>query len=189
MSEIEQEIRAHLDAGQHSQAFELLMSHFQNKVFRLAYSMLRNRASAEETAQDIFVRIWKALAGYRGQASLSTWIYTVTRNTCLTAIGSAGRKPTVSMEDPGVQRLAERGTVGVRRLDSSLDLELLLSQLPENHRRVITLFYMEDKSYDEVSRLLDLPMGTVKTHLHRARKQLAARVLESRMKMERVDAL
>ena len=162
------------------------MFHFQNKVFRLAYSMLRSRGLAEEVAQDIFVRIWKALGGYRGQSSVSTWIYTIARNTCLTAIGSAGRKPTVSMEDPGVQRLAEKSTVAARPLDSGLDLDFLLSQLPENHRRVVTLFYMEEKSYEEVSHLLDLPMGTVKTYLHRARKQLATAALESRMGKERV---
>ena len=186
LSDIEQEIRARLDAGRHSQAFELLMSHFQNKVFRLAFSMLRSRAAAEEAAQDSFVRIWKALAGYRGQSSLSTWIYAIARNTCLTALDAERRKPTESIENPGVQRLAERATASAPPLSRGLDLDGLLAGLPEHYRRVVTLFYMEDKSYQDVSLLLDLPMGTVKTYLHRARKQLASAALESKMGKERV---
>jgi RNA polymerase sigma-70 factor (ECF subfamily) len=178
-----QEIRARLDAGNHSEAFELLMSHFQNKVFRLAYAMLGNEAVAEETAQDIFIRIWKALGNYRGQSSLSTWIYSIARNTCLTSLGAlATRRRTVSIEAPGIQRLAEMGAPAAPARETDLDLMFLLSELPENYRQVLTLFYMEEKSYEEVSRLLGLPMGTVKTHLHRARKQLAVAALEAKMK-------
>ncbi len=79
--EIEQQIRERLDVRDFGAAFELLMPHFQNKVFRLAYSMLGNESLAEETAQDIFIRIWKALGSYRGQSSMSTWIYSIARNT------------------------------------------------------------------------------------------------------------
>src|SRR5437660_6607788 len=118
------------------------MSHFQNKVFNLAYTMLNDEALAEETAQDIFIRIWKALGGYRGQSSISTWIYSIARNTCLTAIGVRASKPTVSMDAPGIQRLAERSRP-IREFD--IDLDMLLSELPENYRQVLMLFYMEDR--------------------------------------------
>ena len=64
---------------------------------------------------------------------------------------------------------------------TGVDLEALVAQLPEKHRQVLRLYYMEEKSYDEVARLLDLPMGSVKTYLHRARKQLAEAVARSRM--------
>src|ERR1700730_2869146 len=110
---MEEEIRARLDAGKPSEAFELLMSRFQNKVFHLAYSMIGNEALAEEVCQDIFIRIWKALASYRGQSSLSTWIYSIARNTCLTALGVLASKRTVSMEAPGIQRLAEARSPGL----------------------------------------------------------------------------
>ena len=81
---MEQEIRACLDQKRYQEAFDLLLPEYQNKVFRLAYAMLGDAALAEDTAQEVFVRIWKALAGYRGQSLLSTWIYAITRNTCLT---------------------------------------------------------------------------------------------------------
>jgi len=83
---MEQDIRQRLDAKQYREAFELLMDRFQNKVFCLAFSMVRNETMAEDLTQEVFMKIWKALPGYQGDASLSTWIYTITRNTCLTEI-------------------------------------------------------------------------------------------------------
>ena len=85
-----------------------------------------------------------------------------------------------------MNKLGRTTAAAARSIGVGLDLDLLLSQLPENHRTVITLFYMEEKSYEEVAQMLGLPMGTVKTYLHRARKQLATAALESRMGKERV---
>ena len=73
---MEDDIRERLDARQYREAFELVVDRFQNKVFRLAISMVRDEALAQDLAQDIFMKIWKALPGYLGGASLSTWIYT-----------------------------------------------------------------------------------------------------------------
>ena len=95
----EGEIRARLDEKRYLEAFELVLSEYQNKVFRLAFSMLGNHALAEDTAQDIFIRIWKALAAYRRQASLSTWIYAIARNACLTARKSAAARSAMSLDD------------------------------------------------------------------------------------------
>ncbi len=67
--------------------FEKIVREYQDRVFRLCYSMLRDRAAAEETAQDALLRVWKGLPGFRSESSLSTWIYTITRNACLTAMG------------------------------------------------------------------------------------------------------
>ena len=174
---MEDPIRAHLDHKRYHEAFELLLSQYENKVFRLAYAMLGNRALAEETAQEVFIRIWKALAGYRGQASLSTWIYAIARNACLTARRRQAGLPAFSLDEPHVRQAIESRYTSAGRADT--DLASLIAQLPENYRQVLTLFYLEEKSYQEVSQLLDLPMGTVKTYLHRARKHLAAAVQRS----------
>lgn len=179
---MEQDIRARLDSGDYSAAFELLMTHFQDKVFRLAYSILGNEALAEEAAQDIFVRVWRALGSYRGQSSLSTWIYAIARNTCLTSLHTHATRRTVSIESPGIQRLAELASAAAPARETRMDVESLLSELPEQYRAVLTLFYMEEKSYEDVSQMLGLPMGTVKTHLHRARKQLALAAVAARIK-------
>ena len=176
---MEQEIRGCLDQKQYREAFDRLLPEFQNKVFRLAYAMLGDAGLAEDMAQDVFVRIWRALPGYRGQSSLSTWIYAITRNVCVTALRKAGTKREISMEEPGVVRAAEETGVAARRGD--IDVLRFLGQLPEKHQQVLRLYYLEEKSYEEVARLLEWPMGTVKVYLHRARKELAEAVARSKI--------
>ncbi len=174
---MEEQIRTHLGHRRYLEAFELLLCQYENKVFHLACAMLGDRGLAEETAQEVFIRVWKALPGYRAQASLSTWIYAITRNACLTARRRQAARAMLSLDDPGVQQAAETWRATATR--GEMDVEAMIAQLPEKYRRVIQLFYMEEKSYEEVSRLLDLPMGTVKTYLHRARRDLASALRRS----------
>lgn len=152
-----------------------MLRDYQDKVFRLCCAMLGNRALAEETAQEVFLRIWKALPGYRADASLSTWIYAIARNTCLTAMKRAGsRRRDVSLDLPAVRHAAETAAAEPVAPDRSPDILGLVGELPDKYRQVILLYHMEGKSYEEVAAMLDLPIGTVRTHLHRARRQLAA---------------
>jgi RNA polymerase sigma-70 factor (ECF subfamily) len=178
---MEQEIRACLDQKRYQEAFERLLPEFQNKVFRLAYAMLGDAASAEDMAQEVFIRIWKALPGYRGQSSLSTWIYAITRNACLTALRKVGMRKEVSIEEPGIARAVEDANPEAGSDAHGIDVLRFLKQLPEKHRQVLRLYYLEEKSYEEVARLLEWPMGTVKVYLHRARKELAEAVARSKM--------
>lgn len=177
---MEQEILACLEKRRYTEAFEILLTQYQNKVFRLACAMLGNKALAEETSQEVFIRIWKALANFRGEASLSTWIYTIARNTCLTAIRANASRNTLSMDEPEARLATERWHTPEQAEGDKIDWPLLISQLGEKYRQVVALYYMEDKSYQEVSRLLDLPMGTVKARLHRARKDLATSIMRSK---------
>lgn len=87
----------------------------------------------------------------------------------------------LSLDEPEVRLAAEAQHAARRPESRGPDLPHLIAQLPEKYRRVITLFHMEERSYEEVARQLDLPMGTVKTYLHRARKELAAAVMQSKM--------
>ena len=162
-----------LEARQYNEAFTPLLERFKDKVFRLAWSMLRNQTQAEDVAQDVFVKIWTGLPSYKGGASLSTWIYTITRNTCLTALKRRDRHPMVSLQEP------EMETAWIPALQctdpepgSEMDVAFLLSKLPENYCRVVTLFYLEQKAYEEVAAMLGMPLGTVKTLLFRAKKEL-----------------
>jgi RNA polymerase sigma-70 factor (ECF subfamily) len=174
----EQEIRSCLDQKRFLDAFDRLLPEFQNKVFRLAWAMLGDRVLAEDIAQEVFVRIWKALPGFRGQSSLSTWIYAITRNACLTALKAGSAKKESSLEEPSVARAAENSGIEPCA-HARIDVLRHLQELPEKYQQVLRLYYLEEKSYEEVSRLLAWPMGTVKTNLHRARKQLAEAVMQS----------
>jgi len=174
---MDDEIRLHLEQQRWQQAFDLVVKHYHTKVFHLAFSILGNREHAEDASQEIFLRIWRALPAYRGASALSTWIYSIARNASLTALKRAASKRTVSIEEPGL-RLDQRMLAGAETPVTSRptpDLASLVDELPEKQRQIVTLFYMEEKSYDEVARLLDMPLGTVKTHLFRARKELALR--------------
>jgi RNA polymerase sigma-70 factor (ECF subfamily) len=170
---MDDDIRQHLDARQYREAFELLLERYQAKVFRLACGLLRNESAAEDMTQDVFLRIWKALPGYHGGASLSTWIYTIARNACFTELKR--RRPTLSLDEPDLGEILEKEPelhVTPESEGAEMDVEIMLAELPEKYRRVITLFYLEQKSYEEVGAMLGIPMGTVKTFLHRAKKEL-----------------
>jgi RNA polymerase sigma-70 factor (ECF subfamily) len=172
---MEDDIRQRLDAQEFGAAFELLLERFRDKVFRLSFSLLRDETQAEDMTQDVLIKIWKGLPGYQGGASLSTWIYTITRNACLTELKKRAARPTVSLQDPQFEEVVD-ALPAMQTSDpqsgTEMDVQVMLAQLPEKYRRVITLFYLEQKAYDEVAAMLGLPLGTVKTLLFRARKEL-----------------
>lgn len=164
-----------LAAKQYREAFEMLLPRYKDKVFRLCFSMMRNESHAEDMTQEIFLRIWKALAGYQGQASLSTWIYTIARNRCLTDIRKWSSRPTISLAEPEVEAAVDQ--VAAEQADplssgAEMDIDWLLGQLSEKYRQTIVLYYLEQRSYEEVAAMLGVPLGTVKTFLHRGKKEL-----------------
>ena len=89
-----------VQAGRGQEAFERLVPAYRRRVFGLAYSVLRDRAAAEDLAQEVFVKLWQALPRYDGRAQLSTWIYAITRNAAVSALRA--RRRSVSMSDPAV---------------------------------------------------------------------------------------
>lgn len=163
-----------LASGRRTEAFEALLAAYQDKVFRLAYSMLGDRAQGEDAAQETFLRIWKSMDRYRGDSALGTWIFAIARNACLTAISKRIRtSPIVETADHPAP-------------DRQRDILGMVGQLPDHYRQVVMLFYMEGRSYEEVARMLDLPLGTVKTHLYRARQQLATMIKEADSGVRRI---
>jgi RNA polymerase sigma-70 factor (ECF subfamily) len=166
-------IAAALAAGRHARAFDLLVPVYRDRVFRLAYSILRERAAAEDAAQETLVRVWKALPGFDGRAQLGTWIYAITRNTCLMELRR--RRPTVSFDDPDsaeAQQAAASIASGPAADPERDNLLRLVDTLPRNQQEAVRLFYLEDRSYEAVAEQLGMPLGTVKNLLHRARKRL-----------------
>ena len=107
------DIQERLQAKQYREAFAMLLPRYRDKVFRLTFSMLRDRALAEDTTQDIFLRVWRALPGFAGQSQLSTWIYAISKNACLSELRK--RRPQVSLDTdedeypPEIAALALRG--------------------------------------------------------------------------------
>jgi RNA polymerase sigma-70 factor (ECF subfamily) len=148
-------------------AFELLLDRYQQKAFRLAYSIMRDSSAAEDVTQDAFVKMWHILPEYDGRASPSTLLYTIARNTALSALRAATHRRTASLDCS-----CEGPAVSVDTV-AQLETEQFVGRLPEAEQEVVRLFYLQDRNVDEVAQMLDMPIGTVKSHLHRARRRLA----------------
>jgi RNA polymerase sigma-70 factor (ECF subfamily) len=163
-------------AGRRDEALAAILPVYRRKVFGLAYSFLRSREAAEDVAQDVFIKVWRALGEFDGRASLSTWVYTITRNSSLSAL--RGRRRESSLSDP--EALEDIDVIdesaSAESAASNAALMRLVHGLPEKQRQVVTLFYMQEQSHEEVSAMLGIPVGTVKTLLHRARVRLSTTV-------------
>jgi RNA polymerase sigma-70 factor (ECF subfamily) len=171
------EVRRLLAEGRHDRAFERLLAVYRGRVYRLALSFVREPADAEDLAQEAFVRLWRALPLYDGRASFSTWLYVIARNACLNEVRRRGSHPTAQLaEDAEPAGVAPAAAPIERRLDC----ETLVESLPEPQRRIVRLFYLEDRSYEQVATMLEMPINTVRSHLHRARKRLAGLTLDQR---------
>ena len=167
----ETEIRRLLKGGQRHEAFERIVMAYGEKAFHLAVSFLREENAARDMAQEALLRLWKALPAYDGRASVSTWLYAITRNVCLTELRRLSRKPTVPLE-PTTGEGWEQPVIG-EDPGQGMDVEAALARLQEKYSQVLRLFYLEQRSYEETARLLDVPLGTMKTLLFRARKAAA----------------
>ena len=154
-------------------------------MFNLALKMLGNRNDAEEAVQDVFMRVYSSLKDFRGDSSLSTWIWRITANVCLTRRKKRDTSG-VSLDDSGIDppdgRIEDssRQEKSVYARERRKILDACIALLPPNESAVVTLFYFEELSYEEISDILRLPVGTVSTALHRARQRLAEMLRERR---------
>jgi RNA polymerase sigma-70 factor, ECF subfamily len=167
-----------LRAGEREAAFGQLQRRYADRIYRLCCALLRDPAQAEDAAQESLVRIWKALDSYDGRAALSTWVYAIARNRCLTALER--RRAMISLSEAEVaeqvEALAanptEESVEQLAQAERSQQLRELVDLLPERLRRTLVLFYYEERSVSEVALMLGCPEGTVKTNLFRARALL-----------------
>jgi len=155
-------------------AFEDLVIAYQHRVFGVALRMLGSRAEAEDLAQEVFVRVHGAIAEFRGDAKLSTWLYTIASRLCLNRLASSERRMIREGEET-LTRLASSHASPAAELERS-ELETALhraiAELPEERRIVVVLRDLEGLSYEEIATALELELGTVRSRLHRARMDL-----------------
>jgi RNA polymerase sigma-70 factor (ECF subfamily) len=153
--------------GQRNRALEKILDLYANKVFRLVLSLVGNAAQAEEVSQDVFLKIWQSLDVFDPKrATVGTWVYRIARNAALTHLRAESYRQTLpidSIDEPCVTP-AESGEGDIRRV---------VEQLPKELKEVMVLYYYQERSVDEVAAVLELPSGTVKSHLFRARRMLA----------------
>jgi len=171
-----------LHAGGDAEAFEILFERHYASVYHFAASMLGDASSAEEALQESFLAAARAAGQYRGDGRFRAWLMRIVRNRCLNRIDARRRHRRIGelcdppAGGPGPARQAEADeTVAI--------LRAAVAALPERQREALTLRAFEQMSYREVASVMDMPIGTIKTLIHRARAALAA-TLPATMKGE-----
>jgi RNA polymerase sigma-70 factor, ECF subfamily len=163
--------------------FADLVDRHKDRALTVAVRLLRRREDAEEAVQDAFVRAFRGLAEFRGESRFSTWFYRILYNICLTRLRRSHGGMTVSIDDPDAEgpaaALVDEGDDPLDQLNMSETRAIIaeeMARLPERFRVPVTLFYVNDMSYEEIASVLDAPIGTVKTNLFRGRVALRDQV-------------
>lgn len=158
------------------ESFSGLVHRYQNRLFYGMWEILRNEAEAEEVVQEAFFKAFSKLEVFRGSSSFYTWLYRIAFNLAITRIRR--RRSNVSLEDlqdkSGVDRPAPDSSPGAameqrERVDQ---VKRALEQLSEQHRQILVLREIENLDYEAIGEILDLPVGTVRSRLYRAREQM-----------------
>lgn len=152
------------------EAFAELVRRYDRPVYHLAYRTLRDVEEARDVAQETFFKAYRSLRTYRPEKKFSTWIFSIAYHACCDRLN---RRRRFSSEELGEYADAAPGPEHrVIALDEAQRLRDAIALLPEKYRAVITLYHLQGRQYDEIADVLDLPMGTVKTHLFRAKEHL-----------------
>lgn len=166
--------------GGDREAFGALVEQYRDNVYRLAYRMCGNAYDADEAAQEAFVAAWRALPNFRGDAKFSTWLYRLTTNAAIDVMRREKRHQTVG--DGEMMELADDADSPqetVERTEQQEAVQKALSTLSEEYREVLLLRYMEELDYAEIAEVLQLPSGTVKSRINRAKAALKTALLKS----------
>lgn len=156
-------------------AFRELVDRHAALVYALVARTVDERGRAEELAQDVFLRVHRGLPYFRGEARLATWIYRIVANVCAEERARTPR-PEVPLELPASEDAPAREFGAADRQFSDLEvrdrLEKAMARLPLNYRLLVNGHYAQGLRYEDLAEALGLPLGTVKTHLHRAKRLL-----------------
>ena len=170
-----------------SNAYGELVKKYQNYVFTLALRFTHNREDAEEVAQDIFIKAFRSLADFKGNAKFSTWLYTIVYTTSITFLRKK-RLETTSIDDENTFLQLENQDSGfnaniVEQKSKMSMLNQAINMLSADDAQLITLFYKGEQSLDEIGTVLGIEANTVKVRLHRARTRLKEK-MEKHLKQE-----
>lgn len=172
-----------------SNAFSVLVDRYKDLVFTLSLKMLKNREEAEEVAQDTFIKVLKSLSKFKGDSKFSTWIYKVTYNSCLDRL----KKNKKEQLKVAIDEYTEHQ---VKTIDNALEnmveeerqqaIKACLELLPPDDSFLLTLYYFEEQSLDEIAKVVGLTANNVKVKLFRSRKKLTS-ILKANLEPEIIE--
>ncbi|MFK7781423.1 RNA polymerase sigma factor [Psychroserpens sp.] len=170
-------------------SFAILVDRYKDLVFTLTLRMLKNREEAEEVAQDTFIKAYKSLDRFKGDSKFSTWIYRVAYNSCLDRI----KKNKKHLNNVEINEFTEHQVISI---DNALDkmeveeqkeaIQRCIGKLSSEDSFLLTLYYFDDLSLDEISKIIGITTNSIKVKLFRCRKKLAA-ILKSQLDSELID--
>jgi RNA polymerase sigma-70 factor, ECF subfamily len=177
-------------AGGDKAAFARLVEKHKQSVFGLCFRLLGSGEEARDAAQETFVRAYTGIRGFDARQPFAAWVLRIARNHCIDLLRR--RRPTLALSAEGrgddgpetgvapelPDHFAVSGEQRVQEEEAQRDLDRAVAGLPPRYREVIALFHIQHKSYADIAAALDVPMGTVMTWLHRARKELRAQLSE-----------
>jgi len=166
-------------------AFDLLFSRYQHKILNLVGRYLRDREDIEDIAQETFIKAFRALPRFRGESAFYTWLYRIAINTAKNHLVARSRRPPgvdVDVEEAefmdGTDALkeSENPESALARDELSAELDLAISQLPDDLRSAVTLREFDGLTYEQIAEIMDCPVGTVRSRIFRAREAIDSRI-------------
>ncbi|HTY60423.1 MAG TPA: RNA polymerase sigma factor [Bacteroidota bacterium] len=163
--------------------FNRIIEEHAQGIYTHAHAMLGSREEAEEAVQDVFLRIYRSIGGFRGEAKISTWIWRITTNVCLSRRESRRQVVTTSLDAAGSSEIRDHNPdpeISFIVSEERGRLGRMIASLPDREAAVLTLYYLEGKEYKEIAGILDISEGSVASAIHRGRERLAGRLLKSK---------
>ena len=163
--------------------FSVLIDRYKNKAFSLLKRMLKNELDAEEVLQDCFLKAYNSLKGFKQESKFSTWFYKIVYNTALTRLSSRKRKIENEMSsfDDHFELEYKSNLNEFDNQEISTLLKKLISQLPENHAAVMSMFYLDEMSCEEISEVMNISVSNVKVILYRSRNSLKNIIIDNNL--------
>ena len=169
--------------------FSVLVDRYKDLVFTLALRMVKNREEAEEVSQDTFIKVFKSLNKFKGKSKFSTWIYKVAYNTCLDRLKRIKREYNVVAIDEFTEHHVKTMDNALQQMEDheyKQEIQKCLHLLPSDDSFLLTLFYFEEQSLEEISKVVGLTANNVKVKLYRSRKKLGT-ILKEQLEPELIE--
>ena len=155
-----------------AKAFETLISNTSGPLFALIGRMVDDRSAIEDVSQNAYIKAWLGLKEFRGRSRFSTWLYRIAVNEALTHIRRETRRRGMETGDPEALQFVSTGNSGETVVVDKLTVRDALAKLPQAYRTAINLSYMDDLPYDEAAKVMEVPLNTYRTYVHRGKIKL-----------------
>jgi len=152
------------------EAFSTLVRRYQRRIIRLGYGFFRNRDEAEDFAQDVFLKAYAGLAGFKGRSSFSTWLTRIAYNTGINAKRKAGRYEPLEYDPVDARSLTPEDAH--LRNETAAALGKAMAGLPERYAVCLDLYFREGLKYEDICEVTGFPVNTIKSHVFRAKREL-----------------